>query len=119
MAKAMEKRICMSCLKDVEVLSAVNFLGFPKFACPECKEIQKHPLATARKSVYQILVLAVGAYCVYVFSQGGIPMPGIIAILLIISVVEDLAVTAKLKDAKRRQEAAKRSPGPVYLNNAG
>ncbi len=101
--KATESRICLSCLHDVEVISATTFLGFRRFMCPRCQTVQKHPLNTARKVFYIVFVATIGTLCAYLVSRGEVPVPGVLPILTAIALFSNTSISAAVRDARRRQ----------------
>src|SRR5688500_1746861 len=110
-----EGLLCTKCLLQYSGAWRNNFFGLRKWVCPRCRHESTWPMTTTRMVVYWVIVALFTVFAINMFAQYGTPpMPGIIAILIIIAPGMNYEAKRKLRDAQARlraQLAAMPPPG--------
>ncbi|QQS59277.1 hypothetical protein IPN35_00075 [Candidatus Peregrinibacteria bacterium] len=96
-----KKVICQNCKHQFEDIPKRSFLAFQKFKCPECSENIVYPLTPGWQIFYWILVILLISNSIKIYSQGDIPVPGLMgigAIGGIIALLKNNSLKNKVKD---------------------
>ena len=96
--------VCESCGHPFEAKPVKDWLGFQKVKCPECNHRGLYPLTNSYRKIYWVLVGFLILSSIGTLSQGGLPVPGLIALLAVLGLVKDARI--------RKEVAARASAAP-------
>lgn len=88
--------VCDKCRTRFRGKPKLTFLGFQKLSCPNCLQTVLLPLRPGYRITYWVItgLMVVGA--INAVSKGGIPVPGLLGIAVLIGVVKDIRLRRRL-----------------------
>jgi hypothetical protein len=91
--------VCTICAaRSVSVRTAIKFPGCPQYRCPSCGGFFLYPMTTANLVVGWLLAAGLLFSAARTLLAGGIPLPG----LAVIALVMDVRIRAAVAKAKAR-----------------
>jgi hypothetical protein len=93
--------VCTACYVAFTQESALSrsFLGFGRFDCPKCGKTIRYPLTVGYKIFYWFFVVAVAIFCVMMFRQGNVVIPGLAWIAALVALGNDGYFKKRVKTA--------------------
>ena len=102
--------VCTNCFLDFDAPKKKKrtFLGFCYKTCPHCGDRVFMVLSTSEKIANYIVLALLGAISILILLNGAIPLPGILAVIAIMSLTKDVEHKKKIALAweENREELA-------------
>ncbi len=80
---------CRSCGHTFRQAPKRTFLGFQRLKCPSCGKDVIHPLTKGYRITYWVIVAWMALRLLSALSRGGIAVPGLMGLAVIIGLVRD------------------------------
>jgi predicted RNA-binding Zn-ribbon protein involved in translation (DUF1610 family) len=83
---------CTTCGVTNKITPVRSFLGFQKFACPDCGNQHIYPLTSGYRTIYTLLAAIAVLKVLGSFMQGTTWVPGIFALVAIFVLLKDYGI---------------------------
>ena len=97
------KATCNKCGIHFRDHPTLTFLGFQKLKCPNCSYATLLPLKPGYRITYWAILALMILAAINALSKGGVPVPGLLGIAVIIGIVKDIRLRRKLTAADARK----------------
>lgn len=87
---------CNRCRTRFRGTPKLTFLGFQKLSCSGCQQKVLLPLRSSYRITYWVIMGLVALGSINVVSKGGIPIPGLLGIAVLIGLVKDIRLRRRL-----------------------
>jgi uncharacterized protein (DUF983 family) len=74
-----------------------TFLGFRKLHCVNCGADSTLPLSSGYRLTYLVVFAAMIVVGISIYRQGQVPLPGFIAIAIVIALIRDFALRKRVR----------------------
>lgn len=106
MADKEETVVCTICAaSSVLTRIAVKFPGCPQYRCPSCGRDFLYPMNTANFVVGWFLGAVLLVAAVRTLLAGGVPLPGLLGVLIVYALVKDIGIRSEVAKAKARAQS--------------
>lgn len=82
-------RSCFNCGSEAAALPRKTLLGFQEWTCADCHTVNRLPLTSARRNVYQVFATIMVLGSIVWVSEGRVPLPGLLGIAVIVALTRD------------------------------
>ena len=100
--------VCLKCVKAFQGKFKSTFLGFKKYACPHCGERCVYDLRPFYRVLYWILSIGLVVSVVEILTRGDIPIPGLLGVATVWSLISDRRKRKEIGDARNRAASVAR-----------
>lgn len=88
--------VCNGCSTRFRGRPTLTFLGFRKVICPNCSQTVLLPLRPGYRITYWVIMGLMVLSAIDAVSKGGIPVPGLLGIAVLIGVVKDIRLRRRI-----------------------
>lgn len=102
---------CTSCARLTPAnRTGTKFPGCPTYRCQHCAAEFAYPATTANLVVMYVLGLGAAIAAVKIIAAGGLPIPGLLGLLVAWGIYRDLSIRRQVKDAVARSHRDGEAP---------